>query len=201
VIEHKPWVGPRYADEGICGQRIAIIGYSAWVEPDDADYVITSIENVVSGAWKGVRFYDDIASYFGMQVADFYERVIQFEFIPCSIGGPNDRYKTAPPELVEVGHKRALRIARDHDVDKLLFFSRKAWLSMPPTIEHSQGFKRPLGDTGFEMGHFDLGSRMVLGVGLRHTQYAKRDLMVRAVQLAMAEPVHQALLPRDGQAQ
>jgi hypothetical protein len=193
VIEHKPWVGPRYADEGISRQRIAIIGYSAWVKPDNPNYNITSIENVISGAWTA-RFYTDIARYFGMPVPDFYERVIQFEFIPCSIGGRDDMFKTATPELVEAGRARTLRIAREHDADKLLFFSRKAWLGMRPIIERSTCSRRPLGDTGFEIGHFDLGSREIVGVGLRHTQYAKRDLMVRAVQLAMAEPVPSAPL-------
>jgi len=152
-------------------------------------FTVESIGNVVSGAWSNVRFYNDIASYFGMDRAAFYNRVVMFEFVPCAIGGEADKYRWATPAQVEVGRERILLIANTHRVDKLIFFSGKAWKSMPPTIERAQGRTNLLGDTKFEYGIYRYGDQSITAVGLRHPQYAPRAKMVSAVEQALAPPV------------
>ena len=189
MIEHDPWIGPLYASEGICGQRLAIVGYSCWTEDDHERFTIESVENVISGAWPNVRFFNDIASYFGMDRAAFYNRVLMFEFVPCSIGGGADRYAGATRQQAAAGCERALRIAKEYAVDKLLIFSVKAWKSMLHTIEKTEGGRTLLGDTKFEIGHYKVGGRNVAAVGLRHPQYAPREVMRSAVQQALALPV------------
>lgn len=187
MIEHAPWVGSRYAAEGIDGQRIAILGYSAWTPDDHEQYTVDSVRNVVSGAWKNVGFFNAIAGYFGRPVADFYARVALFEFVPCSVGGGDQRYAVATPEQAETGRSRVLRIVRDHGVEKLFVFSAKALKDMPPTLEAASGSLPRLNGTAFKYGHYarEDGSRTVV-VGLRHPQYAPGDLMRRAVAEAMS---------------
>jgi len=187
MIEHAPWVGGKFAGEGIDGQRIAILGYSAWTPDDHEQYTVESVRNVISGAWKKVGFFNAIAGYFGRPVADFYERVVLFEFVPCSVGGGDQRYAVATPEQAEVGRSRLLRIVNDHGIEKLLVFSAKALKDMPPTLEAASGSAPTLNGTKFKYGHYvrDDGNRTAV-VGLRHPQYAPGGLMRRAVAEAMA---------------
>ncbi len=187
MIEHDPWVGPLYESEGVDGQRLGIIGYSSWVEPDRVDYTIYSIERVVAGDWN-VRFYNDIASYFRMDRAAFYNRVVMFEFVPCAIGGKDQKYDLASPEWTAAGRARTLRIAEEKGIEKLIFFSSKAWRSMPPTIERAEGRRTVLPGTKFEVGRYRLGDRHVTAIGLRHPQYAPRALMSAAIEKALALP-------------
>lgn len=189
MIEHAPWVGGKYSDEGIDGQRIAILGYSAWTPDDHEQYTVESVQNVVSGVWKNVGFFNAIAGYFGRPVADFYERVVLFEFVPCSVGGGDQRYAVATPEQAEVGRSRLLRIVREHGVEKLLVFSAKAWKDLPPTLESASGTLPTLNGTAFKYGYYarDGGHRTAV-VGLRHPQYAPGNLMRHAVAEAMSLP-------------
>jgi hypothetical protein len=189
MIEHEPWVGPLFESNGISGQRLGVVGYSCWIDDDHPRYTIESVENVISGTWPNVHFFNAIPSYFGMNRAEFYNRVVMFEFVPCSIGGGQDRYASATAEQAEAGRERTLRIAKERAIDKLLFFSGKAWNSMPPTIERAAGNRLRLGETRFECGHFPIGERHVSAIGLRHPQYAPKALMVSAVEQAMALPL------------
>jgi len=189
MIEHDPWVDPLFDSEGIRGQRLGIVGYSCWIDDDHPRYTIESVENVISGAWSNVRFFNGVASYFGMGRAEFYNRVVMFEFVPCSIGGRQDRYARATAEQAAAGRERTLRLANEHEIDKLLFFSGKAWKSMPLGLEKSEGRRQFLGDTRFEFGHYQLGERQVTAAGLRHPQYASRALMVSAVEQILALPI------------
>ncbi len=188
MIEHKPWVGPRYSTDGVAGQRLGIVGYSAWTPDDSDDYTINSVANVVSGAWPNVQFFNAIARYFQMEVAEFYNRVLLFEFVPNAIGGKESTYAVATPVQVEAGRARLLRISREYAIDKILVFSRKAWASMPPTEESSAGRLPRLGETNFDYGHYQIGNHRVTAVGLRHPQYAPGKVMRAAVEAALALP-------------
>lgn len=187
MIEHAPWVGSKYAGEGIDGQRIAILGYSAWTPDDHEQYTVESVRNVISGAWKNVGFFNSIARYFGRPVADFYERVVLFEFVPCSVGGGDQRYAVATPEQAEVGRARLLRIVKEHGVEKLFVFSAKALGEIPPMLGDTPGSLQTLNGTTFRYGHYahDDGNRTAV-FGLRHPQYAPGGLMRRAVAEALA---------------
>jgi hypothetical protein len=188
MIEHRPWVGDRYAIEGIDGQRIAIMGYSAWTPNDHDGYTIESVRNVISGAWRNVQFFQAIARYFEMPAADFYRCVLFFEFVPCAIGGGAQRYAVATPEHAEAGRTRALRIVKDHQVQKLLVFSAKAWSSMPPMVEALSGQLPCLPGAPFRIGTYDLDGARTVAIGLRHPQYAPKATMRAAVKSALALP-------------
>jgi hypothetical protein len=192
MIEHEPWIGEKYAREGIGGQRVGVVGYSAWVgrdSADSADFTVRSVQGVVSneGDWRRARFYTDIPRYFDrMTIEDFYPRVVFFEFVPCAIGGPDAKYNTANEEQAQVGRYRTLRLIRDHAIDKLLIFSGKANAALAPLIR-SDGDAR-LGDTKFRIGTIDAGSHRATAVCLRHPQYAPGKLMRSAVAYALALP-------------
>jgi hypothetical protein len=182
VIVQDPWVGPLYRDEGIRGQRLAVVGYPSWTPHDSRPFSVDFVRNVVDGVESRAHFFNAIPGYFGMDRADFYRHVVFFEFVPCAIGGPEDRYKWATPEQVAVARDRAFAIAQDYAVEKLVFFSSKAWRSMPPTVERAAGSLTRLPKTNFEFGHYQLDRQQVIGVGLRHPQYAPSALMRRAVE-------------------
>lgn len=188
MIEHFPWVGPLYNVEGIGGQRLGIMGYSAWTDDDHADFTVESISNVISGKWPKVQFFNSIPKYFGMGKEDFYNRVVFFEFVPCSIGGGGERYAVATPDQAAAGRGRVLRIVREQSLDKLLVFSAKAWSALPPGDLNADQ-KMRLGDTNFEVREYQLAHRHLTAIGLRHTQYAPGKIMRYAVEQALALPI------------
>jgi hypothetical protein len=186
MIEHSPWVGPLYDAEGLQGQRIGIMGYSAWTDNDHGGYTIESVANVVSGAWPKVQFFNAIPNYFNWERADFYNRTVFFEFVPCSIGGGDDRYATATPEQAAAGRARVLRIAEEHAMDKLFVFSAKAWAAVAGIPGLSVEARGRLGDTRFQFARCKVAERELTVVGLRHPQYAPAIIMRAAINQAMA---------------
>ena len=164
------------------------MGYSHWCDPDHEEFTIECLANVILGKWN-IAFFNAIAGYFEMSVSDFYNHVVMFEFVPCAIGGGDDRYNWATPEQSEVGGRRMLRIAEENALDKLLVFSTKGWNSAPETIEDREKRKVYLGDTRFEVGHYSIGNRLIPAVGLRHPQYARKAEMRKVVEAALAFPV------------
>jgi hypothetical protein len=186
VIEHHPWVGSLYETEGFAGQRLGIVGYSHWTNDDHAGFTVECMRNVVSGAWN-ISFFNSIARYFGMTTTDFYERVMMFEFVPCAIGGGDERYAVATREQAERGRSRMLEIAAAHRIDKLVIFTAKGWRASPKTVQEQGGRPNlPLGATGFSYGHYEIAGRTVPAIGLRHPQYASAKRMELAVQAALA---------------
>jgi hypothetical protein len=182
-------VGDRYAAEGIDGQRIAIMGYSAWTPNDHDGYTIESVSNVISGAWQNVQFFQAIARYFEMPAADFYRHVVFFEFVPCAIGGGEQRYGVATPEQTDAGRKRMLRIVQEQRVQKLFVFSAKAWSIMPSMVDIVPG--SPSSSPGVDrcVGTYDFDGLRTLAIKLRHPQYAPKAKMRAAVQTAIALPI------------
>ena len=85
-----------------------------------------------------IRFFSDIAGYFGMSPEEFYPRVVFFNFIPEIIGSKAERYDWAAHEMAVHGSERALRIAETNNLDKLLLFSGKAWESFPQSLEQAE---------------------------------------------------------------
>jgi hypothetical protein len=188
VIEHRPWVGDRYAVEGIDGQRIAIMGYSAYTPTDYDGYTIECVSKVVSGADRTMRFFNVIPDYFNRKAADFYARIVFFEFVPCAVGGPEQKFAVATPEQADAGRRRVLRIVQEHQVQKLLVLSAKAWSSMPLMVEAASGPLASLPGTGFRMGTYNIDGFRPIAVGLRHPQFARKAIMQAAVQAALALP-------------
>ena len=186
MIEHTPWVGPQYDSEGLKGQRLGIMGYSAWTPEDHAGYTIESVSNVVSGTWPKVQFFNAIPNYFDWDRADFYNRVAFFEFVPCAIGGGDQRYAVATPEQSAAGRKRMLSIAQAHKMDKLLVFSAKGWAALTGIPGLGAEDRLPLGDSGFQFARCKAGGRLLTVIGLRHPQYAPARKMRDAISEALA---------------
>ena len=192
MIEHRPWVGDRYAGEGIDGQRTAIMGYSSYTTENTEDYdgyTIECVSKVISGVDRTMRFFNAIPGYFEMPAADFYRRVVFFEFVPRAVGGPEQKFAVATLEQAEAGRRRVLRIAQKHQIQKLLVFSAKAWSSMPPMVEAASGPLPSLPGTDFRMGTYDLDGVRAIAVGIRHPQNALKAQMRAAVQAALALPI------------
>jgi hypothetical protein len=162
VIEHRPWVGDRYAAEGIDGQRVAIMGYSPHTPEDHDGHTIECVSQVISGADRTMRFFNAIPRYFDMTPADFYARVAFFEFVPCAVGGRDQKYAVATPE--------------------------KAWSSMPPMVEAASGPLPSLPGTDLRTRTYDFEGVRTVAIGLRHPQYTPKAKMRAAVQAALALP-------------
>lgn len=188
MIEHTAWVGPRFADSGLHGQRLGILGYSAWTENDYANYTCESVLNVISGAWSNVQFFNAIPRYFDWDRADFYNRTLFFEFVPCAIGGKDARYNMATPDQVDAGRARVLRLVREHRIDKLFVFSAKAWSALAGLSEFAAEKRMRLGNTRFRYVRSEIDNQPITVIGMRHPQYAPMLQMREAVAEAMALP-------------
>ena|SRR5665213_1552092 len=95
MIQHAPWKGRSNAS-GFKGQRIAIVGYSHYRSPRHADtYQFTKVvvERVLSGEQKGDSLFATVPGYFRIKYrADFWNRVLFFNFIPDCIGTSDNKF-------------------------------------------------------------------------------------------------------------
>lgn len=179
MIEHSPWIGPDY-QQGIEGHRVAIVGYSNWWDSEDsADVTTDTVERVVSGEWKPA-FFSSIRNYFGFTSnAEFWNRVMFFNFVPEIIGKGDERFNSATKEQKERGRERVLRLFDEHRPQKAFVFSTKAWTDFPPLNE---GIER-------DWGTYGEADRLVTAFGLRHPQGADGADMKRKVEEFMRMPV------------
>jgi hypothetical protein len=197
MVEHIPWVGEEY-QTGIERQRIAIVGYSHWMdegEEDSADCTLTVIRKVIAAEEKfdQTRFFVQIRNYFNFAShSDFWNRVLFFNYIPECIGTSEERYKDATPNQVERAQVRFLRMVQERLPHKVLVFTTKGWPSLPPTLEDQRPSGKPLRLAaefgGFEWGTYKTNGHLVLTFGLRHPQGASGKLMRRVVQHILTMP-------------
>lgn len=191
VIEHAEWVGAR-SDEGIQGQRIAIMGFSHWGETSDdwPGFTQHVIQEVCKG--RSHTFFDRIQEYFEFQKAkDFWSRVVFFNFIPDLIGGGESRFAYGSLDQHERGRERFLQIVGRRRPEKVLVFSRKAWDSMG-AFREADPQARPLGPefpASFGWGTYERDGHVAAAFGLRHTQGAVTEEMTRAVRRVLETSV------------
>ncbi|MDW9812851.1 hypothetical protein [Sinorhizobium meliloti] len=144
--EHLPFKGECYTD-GICGKRIAIVGYSHHHDSpnDDGEFTRQTIGHVVSGTWKP-RFFTVIRNAFGYSShAEFWSRVLFFNYIPTMIGVASDRYKWASDQQATRANERFLEILAEYAPDCVFVFTRKSRLGaldlgFSPMVAPLQGF-------------------------------------------------------------
>lgn len=192
-IVHLPWVGNQYKS-GINGKRIAIVGYSHWKgndDPDEDNEDVTKVvlDKVLEGKYSNITFYNKIQSYFGRESVDFWNNVLFFNFIPNYIGLAEKRHAEGSDAQVEIGKQRFYDILQKYQPHSVFIFSRKAWESLPPTIEEAAGIRGdaiPGGQPNFERHHYLINDQFVQAMALRHTQGASDALMHPAVAGAMA---------------
>lgn len=78
-VEHTEWVGDRYGDDGLDGQRVALVLFSHWGDVGDDHAEFTN--DVIRGLMKGERerALDMIQSYFAdSEPASFWPKVVFF---------------------------------------------------------------------------------------------------------------------------
>jgi hypothetical protein len=194
AIEHKPWVGSLYKTVGINGKRIAIVGHSHWGD----DCTIKVVSHVITGEYK-IWFFSSIRNYFGFSDnADFWNRVMFFNYLPHSVGTEEQRYNSGTKEQIERAKTRLLRIlAEEPSPQKVFVFTDnermgKGWSTFPETREE-EGGNSPM-QLGAEFGKFSwgtyhIGDHIVMAFGLRHPQGASGKQMRHVVQHILALPL------------
>lgn len=195
MSEHIPWCGPGY-EVGIDRQRIAIVGYSHWHsenEKDSDESTKDVLSRVISGEYSDIQFFNQIRNYFAFESNEkFWNRVLFFNYLPDSIGTGDQRFKTGTGEQIERAKERFARIIAQLRPHKMLVFSKKGWVTFPPTLEEqARNDPQPLGREfpGFSWGTYDTDDHIVMAFGLRHPQGANGALMRRAVQRILAMPL------------
>jgi len=191
MIEHTPWVGSAY-EQGLDGQKIAIVGYSHWLsdgEPDSPNVTIDVISRVVSGEYDDIAFFRLVREYFGNDDAsEFWKKVMFMNFVPEAIGTGDDRYESASgPDQIR-GQQRFLKLMKEHSPDKILVFTTKGWTQLPRLREESPpGKAKPLGAEfpAMSWGTYEGDLRPMMAFGLRHSQFARGEMMRRAVRFIM----------------
>lgn len=188
MIDHNPWMGPNYK-EGLDGQRIAIVGYSHWLEKgkeDNVDATIECIRSVQSDEWK-IAFFTQVRNYFGYNNHEaFWGRVMFFNFLPCCVGTEGERYRSGTPEQRTIGQTRFLRLLGEKLPQKVFVLTGRHW-AFPVTSDSPK--KLGLNFPNFSCGTYGFENDHVVAFFLRHPQGANKNLMMNAVKNALAMPV------------
>jgi hypothetical protein len=186
MIEHEPWVGCHYK-VGISGQRIALVGYSHYLGDGDEDHTdgtITCIRRVMSGEWK-IPFFTQIRNYFGYDDHRlFWPYIMFFNYLPCCVGGADQRYGHGTDEQRSVAQARLLTLLEQNTPDKVLVFTRRHW-AFPDTPCQNFGPEFPK----FWYGTYCIRNHNIPTFFLRHPQGANRDLMRKAVKNVLDRPI------------
>lgn len=197
MVTHKPWVGDDYYTPGLKGQKIAIVGHSHWYDEygDCDEKTCKVVSKVISGAYR-IRFFTSIKNYFGYEEhADFWPRVLFFNYLPECIGSGEARYSSGLPKLITRAQDRFLGLMRKHKPQKVIVFSnaaKKGWQTFPPTSEESAspgGECARLGEQypwEFTWGTYEVEGHTIRAFGLRHPQGANAKMMRDAVQEILA---------------
>ncbi len=189
-LEHLEWVGEEYA-LGIGGQRVAIVGFSHWGNPEEEREGVT--QDIVAAVCDGRSraFFDHVQHCFGFDDrAAFWSKVLFFNYLPDLVGTGDNRYAWGTQEQHGRARERFQRILDRRRPDKVFVFSMKAWDSMPP-FRPADPLAKPLGSgefpRSFEWGTYDAGhgGHVTAAFGLRHPQDASMQLTLRAVGRAM----------------
>jgi hypothetical protein len=197
-MTHTPWRGDSYQD-GINGQRIAIVGYSHWLddgEVDSADATVDTIRKVINKelGFERISFFVQIRNYFGFETHEaFWNRVLFFNFLPECVGGPEKRYDSGTEEQIGRGRERFRRILDEYRPHKVLVFTARGWQECPPTRQEQTTNSSPMLSSDlprFSWGTYEHDGHVVMAFGLRHPQFAPTEVMRRAINhiLAMPQP-------------
>lgn len=190
TIEHKPWKGPNYTEGGINGQRIAIVGHSHHGDNDTDNFTLETMSDVISGR-EHYGFFDKIPNYFGFQDnADFWNRVVFFNYLPDCVGPDEERYKYGTTDQIKRAKERFLRLLAEYCPQKVFVFGKTMWKELPPSRE--EGPNNPLGDfkcDGFFWCTYEADGQVVMVFNLEHPERAPKERQTRAVQQIVAMPL------------
>ena len=195
MIEHRPWVGKKFCSGGgIKGQKIAIVGYSHYLDgrKDNEDVTKCTISRVIRRDHESfLSFFYSIERYFD-DVDDLWEKVLFFNFIPNAIGNVDRRFALGKPAQIEQGRLRVTQILKEYLPDKVIVLTRKGWSEFPKTCEEVDGGDCPSLDDlhfpSFTRGSYRYGASLVRAFGLRHPLYADVQVMRNAITHILALP-------------
>jgi hypothetical protein len=185
-VVHTTWTGAEYSD-GLEGRRVMIVGNSHWLSEneDDTDReTIKVIENVVSGHWHDIAFFNHIRDYFGFsQHADFWRRVAFLNYAPWSIGLGHQRYAQLSGEMVPAAKERFGREVARLAPDLVFVFSKKIRWALPEMTLRDEML--PLPDSRVGTLPAAPSSRVLL---LQHTQGAPKRKMIETISVGLGLP-------------
>jgi hypothetical protein len=190
TIEHKPWEGPNYKEGGINGQRIAIVGHSHHGDNDTDAFTLETMSDVISGREK-YKFFDQIRDYFGFQDnADFWNRVVFFNYLPDCVGPDEQRYKYGTPDQIKRAKERFPQILVKYRPDKVFVFSYQMWKQLPESREQGPSNKDgEIEGDGFWWCTYPADGQIATAFRLEHPQYAPKEPQTQAVRKILAIPV------------
>ena len=190
IIEHKPWEGPNYKEGGINGQRIAIVLHSHHGDNDTDNFTLETISDVISGR-ESYKDLNLIRDYFGFQdSADFWNRVVFFNYLPNSVGTDDERYKFGTEEQFERGKERFWRLLIEYRPQKVFVFSKAIWPKMKAMREEeASDSSGEIKADGFAWGTYDVNGQIVMVFNLEHPDRAPKERQTRAVQQILAMPL------------
>jgi hypothetical protein len=182
MISHNAWVRRREFQDGINGQRIAIIGHShhddpnGSNEPDDDANTERTLEHMLSGHpdWQ-FRFFDRVLAFFDYNThAEFWPRVLFMNFLPQRVAGI---YDNGTPDQQQRGRDRFLKVMAEHKPDKIFVFSKKAWSQLPASLDRgpdNEYGEYPLGTAFPQISwcRYRFDNEISYAYGLKHPQYA-----------------------------
>ena len=182
----KPWILESIYANGVHGQKICIVGHSHHGQRGTRWVVRQHIAGQL-----GYSFFSHIQRYFGSKTADFWNRVMFFNFLPESVGSAEHRFAAGSPDEIARGAKRFLRMVAKYRPSKVLVFTTKGWRSLGPLIQSKSG--KSISSLGnrfpqFSWGSYTTGNHTAMIFGLRHPQGAPRKTMEAAVKRILEMP-------------
>jgi hypothetical protein len=193
LIEHAAWEGPHYRKSGINGQQIAIVGHSHHGDDDTNDYTLKTVQGVIGGR-ESYKFFDQIRDYFGFKdSADFWNRVVFFNYLPDCVGPDEERYKYGTIDQIKRAKERFPRLLAKYRPQKVFVFGKTMWQELPSLREEegSNASKGGIKGEGFFWGTYDLNGQIVMVFNLEHPQFAPKERQTRAVQQILAMPLQE----------
>jgi len=195
MIEHQPWVGPRYKD-GINEQRIAILGHSHHAsgpedDPDSDSATIDCMRHIIAGEWS-FKFFNEIQKYFGFDSdPDLWNRVVFMNYLPERVEKLRDGGTT---DQLDRANKRFLKMLAERKPQKVFVFTKKGWDVLPQSIENEEGSRngdRPLSP---EFPHFrwctyKADNQTIYAYALPHPERANAETSRRVLEHILVLPV------------
>lgn len=184
MIEHEPHVGNLY-QSGIDGRRVAIVGYSHYRKPNEADtndFTIEVVGEFQSGKHARDTLLRNVMKCFGSSDREgFWESVLFFNYIPECIG--IDKYQEGTDEQKTRGNARFLRYVEKHLPHQVFVFTAKGWQRNLKTVFADIKQMAPDFPTYRRAVH-TTGGHVTEVFALRHTNYADLNELKRAVEFA-----------------
>jgi hypothetical protein len=132
---------------------------------------------------RDLIFFTKIKTYFGYRdPQEFWNSVMFFNFLPNAVGYHDKLYACGAQDQLERGRHRVKRLIEKYTPQIIIVFTTKGWSEFPSTREETKAELHSLvGFPSFTWGTYRSQCGTTMAFGLRHPQFAKTDVMFRAV--------------------